>query len=186
MIKKSFIFLFFFLFFSQKVFATPKESILENLNKINNLSFEFKQQIGEKIETGKCKIEYPKRMYCLYDGKNIKEVISNGKTLAIKNNRYNKVYFYRLKKTPFYHVLDKEYIISEIEKLKPQIINNQLIKFSVIKEKNLFAFFFNAKTFDLAGWETSDIYQNLVVFEINNIQKNIMIDKKLFKLPALD
>ena len=93
MIKKSFIFLFFFLFFSQKVFATPKESILENLNKINNLSFEFKQQIGEKIETGKCKIEYPKRMYCLYDGKNIKEVISNGKTLAIKNNRYNKVYF---------------------------------------------------------------------------------------------
>ena len=35
---------------------------------------------------------------------------------------------------------------------------------------------------NLIGWQTEDIYQNLVVTFIYNIQKNKNIDNKLFKL----
>ena len=88
---------------------------MENLGLIENLSFEFKQQVDGKIEKGNCQVEYPKLMYCLYDNKDKKEIISNGRTLVIKNNRHNKTYFYRLKKTPLNYVLDKKYIIKEIK-----------------------------------------------------------------------
>ena len=125
-------------------------------------------------------------MYCLYDNKDKKEIISNGRTLVIKNNRHNKTYFYRLKKTPLNYVLDKKYIIKEIQSLEPHTVDNDKIKFSVNREDGSFVFFFNSKTFDLMGWKTVDIYQNVVFFEINNVQKNTNIDKKLFKLPKLD
>jgi len=182
LIKKLLIFLLFFTTYSQKLISSPKEDILANFALIKNLSFEFKQQIGEKIERGNCQIEYPKLMYCLYENDNRKEIISNGRTLVIKNNRYNKTYFYRLKKTPLNYVLDKKYIIEEIKNLEPQVTDNGNIKFSVTREDDSFIFFFNSKTFDLVGWKTIDIYQNVVIFEINNVQKNIDIDKKLFKL----
>ena len=178
------IFLLFFTLYAHKIIASPKESILANLDLIDNLSFEFKQQIDGKIERGNCQVEYPKLIYCLYDNKNRKEIISNGRTLVIKNNRYNKTYFYRLKKTPLNYVLDKKYIIEKIKNLEPHTTENDNIKFSLDREDGSIIFFFNSKTFDLVGWKTIDIYQNVVFFEISNVQKNINMDKKLFKLPA--
>ena len=80
----------------------------------------------------------------------------------------------------------KKYIIEEIKNLEPQVTDNGNIKFSVTREDDSFIFFFNSKTFDLVGWKTIDIYQNVVIFEISNVQKNIDIDKKLFKLPAVN
>jgi len=38
----------------------------------------------------------------------------------------------------------------------------------------------------LAGWKTIDIYQKEVVFQINNLEKNINIDENQFKLPPLN
>ena len=46
-------------------------------------------------------------------------------------------------------------------------------------------FFFDSKTYNLSGWETIDIYQNKVIFQINNLEKNINIDENRFKLPSL-
>ena len=181
--KRLLIFLLIFTFQSQKSISSPKNDITKNFDKINNLSFEFKQQISNKIEKGKCYIEYPKLIYCLYDNKNQKEMISNGKTLVIKNNRYNKTYFYPLKTTPLDYILDKNFILNGIKNIEPTNINNEIIQFSIIKKKNLINIFFDSKTFDLAGWSTTDIYQNVVIFKIKNIKKNITIDKNKFKLP---
>ena len=33
------------------------------------------------------------------------------------------------------------------------------------------------------GWQTEDIYQNLVITYIFNVKKNTSINEKLFKLP---
>ena len=41
--------------------AAFKDEIISNLEKTNNLSFNFKQTINEKIEEGNCIIEYPKK-----------------------------------------------------------------------------------------------------------------------------
>jgi len=48
---------------------------------------------------------------------------------------------------------------------------------------NLINIFFDKDSYDLIGWQTEDIYQNLVVTYIFNIKKNSIINKKIFKLP---
>ena len=44
-------------------------NMLEKYKKINTLSFEFTQTIGEKIEMGDCYIKYPLLMKCEYPKK---------------------------------------------------------------------------------------------------------------------
>ena len=186
LIKKILFFLILFTLFSQQSFSLPKEKIINNFNKINNISFEFQQKIADKIEVGKCYIKYPKLIYCLYDNKNKKEMVSNGKSLVIKNNRYNKTYIYPLKSTPLEYVLDKEFILNKIKNLKPKINIDKMIEFSISNESSLVSIFFDSKTYNLSGWKTIDIYQNEVVFQINNLEKNININENQFKLPPLN
>ena len=183
--KKIFFFLIVFTLFNQKSFSSPKEKIINNFNKINNISFKFQQRIDDKIEVGKCYIKYPRLIYCLYDNKDKKEMVSNGRSLVIKNNRYNKTYIYPLKTTPLEYILDKEFILNKIKNLEPKI-NNNTIEFLIYAKKKLISIFFNNKTYDLAGWKTIDIYQKEVIFQINNLEKNIDIDDKRFKLPTLN
>ena len=178
-------FLMAFVLYANESFSSPKDNILNNFSKINNMSFDFIQQIGEKIETGSCKIKYPKLLYCLYDNKDKKEMVSNGKSLVIKNNRHNKSYIYPLKTTLLKYILDKKFILDEIKKLEPSKINVDNIEFSIVNKTNLIKVFFDSKTYDLTGWKTTDIYQKEVVFKISNIKKNILIEKNTFKLPAL-
>ena len=185
MIKRILFFLIVLTLFEQKSFSSPKEKIINNFNKINNISFKFQQKIADKIESGKCYIRYPKLIYCLYNNKDKKEIISNGKGLVIKNNRYNKTYIYPLKTTPLEYILDKEFILNNIKNLEPKI-NNNTIEFLIAAEKKIIIIFFNNKTYDLAGWKTIDIYQKEVIFQINNLEKNIIIDKNKFKLPSLN
>ena len=185
MIKKIFFFLIVFTIFSQKSFSSAKEKVINNFIKINNISFEFQQRIDDKIEIGKCYIKYPKLIYCLYDNKNKKEMVSNGKGLVIKNNRQNKTYIYPLKTTPLEYILDKEFILNKIRNLEPKI-NNNMIEFLIATKKKLISIFFDSKTYDLAGWKTMDIYQKEVIFQINNLEKNINIDGNRFKLPSLN
>ena len=54
----------------------------------NNLSFNFIQTINNKNENGKCIIKYPKKIWCEYNNSNKKIIVSNGKSLVIKNCKY--------------------------------------------------------------------------------------------------
>ena len=49
------------------VYGSTKENIINNLNHLQNLSFNFEQNINGKIETGECVIEYPKKINCTYN-----------------------------------------------------------------------------------------------------------------------
>ena len=112
MIKKTFFIIFFFTMFNNS-FASTKSDIIENFRKIDNLSFDFKQTINGKTESGKCIIEYPREINCNYKDRNKKKLVSNGKFLVIKNKN-NQYYHYALERTPFQLLLDKKYILSEI------------------------------------------------------------------------
>ena len=46
--------------------ASIKDEIILNFKKINNLSFNFKQNINENIEEGNCIIQYPMILKILY------------------------------------------------------------------------------------------------------------------------
>ena len=90
--KKKLILIFFFLNLFNYSYGSTEIEIINNFKKINNISFDFKQNINDKTEKGNCIIQYPSKMYCNYDNLKKKVVVSNGTSLVIKN-RLGKEYF---------------------------------------------------------------------------------------------
>ena len=178
MLKYYFIFIFFILFSNAQ--ASNKIKIIKNLNNIENLIFKFEQNINGKVENGNCIIQYPKKIYCKYV-KNNKILVSNGKSLIIKT--VTSFYRYPLDKTPLNLILDKQFLIEKIANLKEKKLDKNYINFEIIENDNKINIFFNDKTFNLVGWQTKDIYQNVNVTYLSLVQKNQQIDKNLFKLP---
>jgi outer membrane lipoprotein-sorting protein len=183
---KNFFFTLLILSFSNSVQATLKDEIIQNLEITNNISFNFEQNIDGKKEKGNCIVQYPKKIYCYYDNINKKIMVSNGKSLVIKNTLSNQYYIYPLKKTPLNLILDKKFLINEINKLEPRIIDNEYLNFTIENKNYIINLFFNNKTLNLIGWQTEDIYQNLVITFINEIKINKNINQNIFKLPSLD
>ena len=165
------------------LFASTKENIILNFKKIENITFKFKQTINEKTEEGNCIIQYPKKINCKYDNKREKVMISNGKTLIVKDIR--NYYRYPLKRTPLDIILDKNLLIKQMSNLNGKLIDEKYYNFFLNNNNNKINIFFDKKTYDLIGWQTEDIYQNLVITFIYNIEKNKKIDQTLFKLPEL-
>ena len=62
MIKKIILFFFLLNLFNNS-FGSTKVNIINNLKKINSISFDFKQDIEDKNEEGNCIIKYPKKIY---------------------------------------------------------------------------------------------------------------------------
>ena len=176
-----YLFIFFFLILITNTNANNKKKIIDNLINTNNLNFKFEQNINGKIENGTCIIEYPKKIFCEYK-KNNKILISNGKSLVIKTT--SSYYRYPLKKTPLNLILDKNFIINKIYNLKETIINKSYINYTITENDNKIDIFFDNQTFNLIGWQTKDIYQNITVTLLYSISINQEINKKLFKLPA--
>ena len=176
-----FILLIFLFSLSNQVYANNKNQIINKLENISNLNFDFEQNINGKIELGNCTIQYPKKMFCEYDKKN-KVMVSNGKSLVIKSNL--SYYRYALNKTPLNFILDKNFLLKKISELNEEIINNSLIKFTIKENNQLIDIFFDIRNYELVGWQTKDIYQNTALTILSSVSKNQNIEKKLFKLPA--
>ena len=162
--------------------AEIKYKIIENLKNTNNLDFKFEQNINGKIEHGDCTIEYPKKIFCEYARSNNKILVSNGKSLVIKTRV--SYYRYPLEKTPLNLILDKKFLINKISNLNERIIDNNLINFTILERDNEINIFFNKETYDLIGWQNTDIYQNFNITFISSIRKNRVLSKNLFKIPS--
>ena len=179
MFKYILILIFFALISNSK--AEIKEKIIENLQNIENLEFKFEQNINGKIENGICTIKYPKKIYCKYS-KNNKILVSNGKSLVIKTE--TSFYRYSLKKTPLNLILDKNFLIKKVNFLKENIIDKNLINYTIVENDSEIDIFFDIKTFNLVGWKTRDIYQNTNITYLSSIETNKEITKNLFKIPS--
>ena len=160
--------------------ADNKDKIIKNLQTTETLNFKFEQNINGKIENGNCTIQYPKKIYCKYF-KNNKILVSNGKSLVIKT--ISSFYRYPLKKTPLNLILDKNFLIDKIYDLSEEKLSTTYINFKILENDNEFNIFFDNETFNLIGWQTKDIYQNVNVTYLSSIKVNQQVDKDLFKLP---
>ena len=173
---------FYFLFFNNSE-ANLQEKLLNKYKTINTLSFDFTQKIGDKVEFGNCYIKYPLLMKCEYPKKK-KIIITNGKKLAIVKKRYKKIYYYPLKKTPLFYILNKESILNVIKNYQPSLINSNLIEYELKdNNSNKIIIFFGKNSLELSGWKTIDAYANEVNFLLRNIETNIPINNKIFKIP---
>ncbi len=163
--------------------SSIKENIINSLVNTDNLNFNFEQNINGKIETGNCTIEYPKKIFCQYNNTNNKILVSNGKSLVIKTQ--NRSYYrYSIKRTPLNYILDKNFLINEIRALEERIIDDKFINFTILKNDNEINIFFDKKNFNLIGWQTLDIYQNLNITYLSSLKKNQILNKNIFKLPS--
>ena len=95
-------------------------------------------------------------------------------------------YIYSLKRTPLELILDKDYLISQIKNLNGRIIDNKYLNFTLLNKDNKINIFFDKQTLNLMGWQTEDVYQNLVITFISKVKTNQKIDKNIFKLPKIN
>ena len=174
--------LFFFYILLTNSSGEIKNKIIENLQNTKNLYFKFEQNINGKIENGDCTIEYPKKIFCEYARSNNKVLVSNGKSLVIKTR--TSYYRYPLNKTPLNLILDKNFLINKIYGLEERIVDGYLINYRILDKDNEINVFFDNQSYDLIGWQNTDIYQNFNITFISSIKKNTVISKKLFKLPS--
>tara|TARA_B100001057_G_scaffold48573_1_gene43333 strand:- start:1158 stop:1706 length:549 start_codon:yes stop_codon:yes gene_type:complete len=175
------VFIIFFLVFITSSNANNSDKIIENLKNTKNLDFNFEQNINGKIENGNCTIEYPKKIFCEYAKSNNKILVSNGKSLVIKT--ITSYYRYPLKKTPLEFVLDKDFLINKIKNLEGRIIDGSLINYKIKENDIEINVFFDKQTYDLIGWQNTDVYQNFNITFISSIRKNRILSKNIFKLP---
>jgi outer membrane lipoprotein-sorting protein len=173
--------IFFFLILFSNTYADNKEKIIQRLQNTKNLVFEFEQNINGKVENGNCTIQYPKKIYCNYL-KNNKILVSNGKSLVIKTT--SSFYRYPLHKTSLNLILDKNFLINKIYDLKEEKLGTNYISFKILENDNEFNILFDNKTFDLLGWQTKDIYQNISVTNLFSIRLNQQVRNDLFNLPT--
>ena len=181
-----FLLIFIILNLCNIAFSSTKEKIISQMEITSTLHFNFIQTIDKKKENGFCIIKYPKRIFCEYSNSNKKIMVSNGKSLVIKNKNRGNYYIYPLNKTPLKFLLDKEYLISKLNSLEPRDVDNKLITFKIIENNNEINIFFNKKNFDLMGWQMEDIYQNLSITFITSLKINQEVDDKIFILPKYD
>ena len=178
--------IFLILNFYNPAFSSVKKNIISQMRHTDILSFKFIQTINKKKENGYCIIKYPKKIFCSYDGSNNKVIVSNGKSLVIKIKNSGNYYIYPLNKTPLNLLLDKEYLISKISTIEARIIDDKFLTLKIFENKNKINIFFDVKTFNLVGWQTEDIYQNLNITFISSVKINEKIDDKIFILPTND
>ena len=164
--------------------ASIKNDIIKKLNFIENISFNFEQNINDKIEKGNCVLQYPKKIFCEYYDIYNKVLVSNGKSLVINSDKIKNYYRYPLEKTALNLILDKNFLINKIYDLEERIVDNSLINFTIKEGDNEINIFFDKQTYDLVGWQNTDIYQNFNITFLSSIRKNRVLSKNLFKIPS--
>ena len=178
---KNFCLIIIIIFFFTKLNASTKEELIINLKNLNNLTFDFEQNVNGKVENGNCVLEYPKKIFCKYNLRNEKILVSNGSSLVIKT--LTSYYLYPLEKTPLNLILNKEFLLDKITDLNERIVEDKFINYKFFENENEINLYFDKNNYNLIGWQTTDIYQNLSITYLSNIIKNQNLKKNIFNLP---
>ena len=146
------------------------------------MSFKFIQKVGKKTEKGECIILYPKKILCKYDEIYKKILVSNGRSLVINSKKIKNYLRYKLKDTPLNLILDKKFLLNKLDQVEMVQENDETFSFEIEHNDNLLNIFFDKQNYEIKGWTTTDVYQNKVETKLFNIEVNMMIDEKLFRI----
>ena len=169
-------------FYPLNIFASSKQLIKNKLETTNNISFKFIQKIGKKAEEGECIISYPKKILCRYDDIYNKILVSNGRSLVINSKKIKNYLRYQLKDTPLDLILDKKFLLDKLDQVETIEENDETFSFKIAHNNNLLNIFFDKISYEIKGWATTDTYLNKVETKLYNVETNIMIDERLFRI----
>ncbi len=164
------ILIIFFILIQKNAHTEPR--IIKKISETKNFAFDFEQLINNKKETGNCIISFNNKMICKYDETG-KLIVSNGKTLLIKNENSNFANTYKTENTYFKYFLNKEFLISKVE--GNVVEKEKKFLLSINDQSNQLNIFFDKNNFFIKGWETIDLYGNKVRSNIvvNNINQKL-------------
>ena len=83
----------------------------------------------------------------------------------------------------FYHQNSEKYVQQLLDALEERNIDDQFVNYNFIENDNEINLFFDKNTFNLIGWQTIDIYQNISITYLSSIKRNQKLKKNLFILP---
>ena len=169
-------------FYPLNIFASSKQLIKDKLEETENISFKFIQKIGKKTEQGDCIISYPKKILCKYDDIYNKILVSNGRSLVINSQKITNYLRYQLKDTPLNLILDKKFLLDKLDQVETIKENDETFSFKIVHNNNLLNIFFDKISYEIKGWTTTDIYLNKVETKLSNLETNIMIDERIFRV----
>ena len=169
-------------FYPLNIFASSKQLIKDKLEETENISFKFIQKIGKKTEQGDCIISYPKKILCKYDDIYNKILVSNGRSLVINSKKITNYLRYQLKDTPLNLILDKKFLLDKLDQVETIKENDETFSFKIVHNNNLLNIFFDKISYEIKGWTTTDIYLNKVETKLSNVETNIMIDERIFRV----
>ena len=170
------------IFYPLNIFASSKQLIKNKLEETDNISFKFIQKVGGKTEQGECIISYPKKIFCKYDDIYNKVLVSNGQSLVINSKKIKNYLRYQLKDTPLDLILDKKFLLGKLDQVETINESDETFSFKIVHNNNLLNIFFDKISYEIKGWTTTDIYLNKVETKLSYIEKNIMIDDRLFRI----
>ena len=177
-----YIIFFLIFFYPSNIFASSTEQIKNKLKETNNISFKFIQKIGKKTEKGKCIILYPKKILCKYDDIYNKILVSNGRSLVINSQKITNYLRYQLKDTPLNLILNKKFLLDKLDQVETIKENDETFSFKIVHNNNLLNIYFDKISYEIKGWTTTDVYLNKVETKLSNVETNIMIDEKIFRV----
>ena len=146
------------------------------------MSFKFIQKIGKKTEKGDCIISYPKKILCKYDDIYNKILVSNGRSLVINSQKITNYLRYQLKDTPLNLILDKKFLLDKLDQVETIRKNDEAFSFKIVHNNNLLNIYFDKISYEIKGWTTTDIYLNKVETKLYNVETNIMINERIFRV----
>ena len=144
------------------------------------INYVSSENVNGKIENGNCTIEYPKKIFCEYAKSNNKILVSNGKSLVIKTK--TSYYRYPLEKTALNLILDKKFLLDKLDQVERIKENDETFSFKIVHNNNLLNIYFDKISYEIKGWTTTDIYLNRVETKLSNVETNIMIDERIFRV----
>jgi outer membrane lipoprotein-sorting protein len=182
--NKIFIYLIIFINLSLKLYADERQLIINRLQDISNITFDFEQKTNEKKEIGTCVLVFDNKLSCDYKDSFQKRILINDKTLVIHQKRYDKIYIYPISNSPFTKIFNKNSLVNLIKNSDYQLNNNIELTY-LSKNKEKIKIFFEKGTYNLVGWRIVDQLQNTIYFSIKTKHINSEINHKIFRIPSL-
>ncbi len=183
MFSKLLLVFFIFINFFSNLYANEKLLIINQLIKIDNITFDFVQITNQKKELGSCILVFNNKLKCSYQDSKHKEVLINGKRLVVSQKRYNKNYFYPISNSFLIKILNKNSLINLIQESNYELKNNIELLY-LDKNKRKITILFDKKNLNLIGWKVVDQLQNNINFSLKIKSINSKVDSKLFIIPS--
>ena len=79
-------------------------------------------------------------------------------------------------------ILDKKFLLDKLDQVETIKENDETFSFKIVHNNNLLNIFFDKINYEIKGWTTTDVYLNKVETKLSNVEINIMIDERLFRV----